>query len=43
MLVLFVISWIINEREEGLSGSDVEMRGDECNLYTHSFGLKSGV
>ena len=26
MLVLFVISWIINEREEGLSGSDVEMR-----------------
>ena len=32
ILVLFVISWIIEESEEGFSGSDDETRGDECNL-----------
>ena len=32
ILVLFVISWIIEDSEEGLSGSDDETKGEECNL-----------
>ena len=32
ILVLFVISWIIEESEEGLNGYHDETKGEECNF-----------